>query len=286
MHLIYQDDSLLVANKPAGLLAVPGRGADKQDCFSARVQAEFHDALVVHRLDMATSGLMVFARGAEMQRRLSRMFHDRKIQKRYIAVVAGRVEGKLIGRSPSPALPRWEREPLAGERGLSAASSEREGGHLLLLPPGVRKGRCAAAGHPPAYPLRVEGWDGGFGEISLPLMADWPNRPLQKVDHAEGKHSLTRYRVLTYDAKTDVTRVELEPITGRTHQLRVHMAAIGHPIIGDALYGGLKAERLFLHASLLGFHHPSTGAAVEFHSKAPFLGCTVIPAEAGIQPKK
>ena len=203
MDLIYRDDSLLVANKPAGLLAVPGRGPDKQDCLSARVQAEFADALVVHRLDMATSGLVVSGRGAEMQRRLSRLFHDRKVEKRYVAVAAGK-----------------------------------------LTP--------------------------DTGEISLPLIADWPNRPLQMVDRERGKHSLTRYRVLTYDADADVTRVELEPITGRTHQLRVHLASIGHPIAGDALYGGIPTERLMLHASWLSFQHPRTGAALDFISDAPF----------------
>jgi tRNA pseudouridine32 synthase/23S rRNA pseudouridine746 synthase len=203
LELIYCDNTLLVANKPAGLMAVPGRGADKQDCLSVRVQAEFPDALVVHRLDMATSGLMVFGRGAEMQRRLSRLFHDRKVCKRYVALVSGR-----------------------------------------LVPTS--------------------------GEISLPLVADWPNRPLQKVDHETGKRSLTRYRVLTYDADSDIARVELEPITGRTHQLRVHLAAIGHPIIGDALYAGRRAERLFLHASSLSFLHPCSGAAQDFISEAPF----------------
>ncbi len=203
MKLIHCDDSLLVADKPPGLLAVPGRGADKQDCLSARVQAEFPDALVVHRLDMATSGLMVFGRGTEMQRRLSRLFHDRKVSKRYEALVAGRL----------------------------APTS---------------------------------------GEIGLPLGADWPNRPLQKVDHETGKHSLTRYRVLTYDADADITRVELEPVTGRTHQLRVHLAAIGHPIIGDALYAGRRADRLFLHASSLSFVHPRTGVILDFISEALF----------------
>lgn len=203
MELIFQDDSLLVANKPAGLLAVPGRGADKQDCLSARVQEEFPDALIVHRLDMATSGLMLFARGVEMQRRLSTAFHDRKVSKRYVA--------------------------LAGYRFRQAA-----------------------------------------GEISLPLMPDWPNRPLQKVDYAEGKHSLTNYRVLTYDADIDVSRVELAPVTGRTHQLRVHLAALGHPIVGDALYGGIIAPRLMLHSVFLGFAHPETGQALAFSSDPPF----------------
>lgn len=203
MELIYRDDSLVVVVKPAGLLAVPGRGPDKQDCLSARVQAEFFDALVVHRLDMATSGLMVFARGTEMQRRLSRLFHDRKVGKRYVALVAGRLE--------------------------------------------------------PAT-----------GEVSLPLIADWPNRPRQMVDYEQGKHSLTYYRVLAYSAETNTSRVELEPVTGRTHQLRVHLAAIGHSIVGDGLYGGLAAERLMLHASWLSFEHPRLGKLLEFSCEPPF----------------
>lgn len=108
------------------------------------------------------------------------------------------------------------------------------------------------------------------GEIALPLMPDWPNRPKQKVDHVSGKPSLTRYHVLDYDSATDVSRLELEPVTGRTHQLRVHLSAIGHPIIGDALYGGAPAGRLMLHACELGFTHPLTGAALELHSAPPF----------------
>ena len=200
LDLIYRDESLIVANKPAGLLAVPGRGADKQDCLSSRVQAEFPDVLIVHRLDMATSGLLLFARGAEMQRRLSHLFRERAIQKRYVAVVAGRLE------APS-------------------------------------------------------------GEVDLPLICDWPNRPRQKVDHLLGKRSLTRYSLLTGNA--DISRVELEPITGRTHQLRVHLAAIGHPIIGDALYGK-EAERLLLHASALSLVHPLSNEPLSLASEPPF----------------
>lgn len=200
-YLIYSDDSLLVVNKPAGLLAVPGRGADKQDCVSTRLQREFPDALVVHRLDMATSGLMLFARGAEMQRHLSRMFQEREVDKRYVAVVAGK---------------------------LDAA-----------------------------------------GEINLPIVADWPNRPLRKIDAALGKPSLTRYLALIHDCGT--TRAELEPVTGRTHQLRVHMAAIGHPILGDALYGdAASAPRLLLHACSLSFPHPLSGQPLKFDCKPPF----------------
>jgi len=201
-ELIHRDGALLVANKPAGMLAVPGRGPDKQDCLSARIQKSFPDALIVHRLDMATSGLIVFARGEEMQRKLSRLFHDRKVHKRYVAIVEGRLDEA--------------------------------------------------------------------GEIDLPLIADWPNRPKQKVDHAEGKHSLTRYRLLAYDAASDTSRVELEPVTGRTHQLRVHLADIGHPIVGDALYGGRASERLMLHASALSFVHPLNQQLLELRCESPF----------------
>ncbi|MDP4028742.1 MAG: RluA family pseudouridine synthase [Gallionella sp.] len=206
LDFIYLDASLVVVNKPAGLLAVPGLGADKQDCLASCVRAEFADALVVHRLDMATSGLLLFARGTEMQRRLSQLFREREIQKRYVAVVAGKLE------------------PLSGE-------------------------------------------------IDLPLIGDWPNRPRQKVDPLSGKRSLTRYRLLAHDAGAGASRVELEPITGRTHQLRVHMAAIGHPIVGDALYGGDAGSgvgRLLLHASALSFAHPLNAEPLSLASDAPF----------------
>ena len=200
--LLYRDESLLVVNKPAGLLAVPGRGADKQDCLSARLQRQFPDALVVHRLDMATSGLMVFARGARMQSRLSNMFRDREVGKRYVAVVAGRLE------------------PAAGE-------------------------------------------------VDLPIAADWPNRPLRKIYAGSGKPSLTRFRTLSHGA--DSTRIELEPVTGRTHQLRIHMSAIGHPILGDALYGNsADAPRLLLHACTLDFAHPLSGHPLNFNHPPPF----------------
>lgn len=203
LQLIYADEFLLVADKPAGLLAVPGRGADKQDCLSARLQQKFPDVLVVHRLDMATSGLMVFARGIEMQRRLSQMFREREVAKRYVAVVTGKV-----------------------------------------------------------------GF--GTGEVNLPIMADWPNRPKRKIDMESGKPSLTRYSLLAYDAASDTSRVELEPVTGRTHQLRIHMAAMGHPILGDTLYGKIyNAPRLMLHASSLRCLHPANGSLLNFVS--PFL---------------
>lgn len=202
LELIFSDDSLVVVNKPAGLLAVPGRGADKQDCLATRLQATFPDALVVHRLDMATSGLMVFARGPEIHRRLSSAFRERTIEKRYEAVVRGKLDPES-------------------------------------------------------------------GEVSLPIAVDWPNRPLRKIDDVSGKPSLTRYRTLGFMG--DSARVELEPITGRTHQLRLHMAAIGHPILGDALYGeAASSPRLMLHAISLRFIHPLTGKQLNFNCESLF----------------
>ena len=207
---LYVDDALLVVDKPSGLLAVPGRGADKQDCLSTRVQARYPDALIVHRLDMATSGLMVMARGAAAQRALSKAFAAREVNKRYIAVVAGRLD--------APA----------------------------------------------------EAW----GVIDLPIIADWPNRPLRMIDHQLGKPSVTHWRVLEHDEIALTTRVELEPVTGRSHQLRLHLRELGHPILGDTLYAPpaiqAMAGRLLLHATSLGLVHPETGAALAFECPAPF----------------
>lgn len=210
--VLHADAALLVLVKPAGLLSVPGRGADKQDCLSLRVQKQFADALIVHRLDMATSGLLLMARGTEMQRRLSHDFATRLIHKRYVAVVDGHME-------PAP-----------------------------------------------------DGW----GLIELPILADWPNRPLRVID-ALGQASSTRWRVMAHESGKDglpQTRLELEPLTGRTHQLRVHLKAMGHPILGDALYAPAKvqsrSDRLLLHASELGFRHPQTQAPMYFSNQANF----------------
>lgn len=204
LPLVHADEALLVLAKPAGLLAVPGR--TEPDCLSARAQARWSDALIVHRLDMATSGLIAMGRGAQAQRALSIAFAERRVHKRYIAVVAGRLQG--------------------------------------------------------------EGWC----SIDLPLICDWPNRPRQVVDFERGKPSLTRWRVL--EALDDRTRVELEPVTGRSHQLRVHLSAVGHPILGDGLYAPpavqALAPRLLLHASRLELPHPAHGGAMRFDSPAPF----------------
>lgn len=203
----YVDAAILVLDKPAGLLAVPGR--QEPDCLSARAQSIWTDALVVHRLDMATSGLMLFARGAAVQRRLSMDFEARRVDKRYVAVVHGLIADDA-------------------------------------------------------------------GQIDLALGADWPRRPRQKVDTVRGKPALTRWRVLARDASAGTTRVELEPVTGRTHQLRLHLQAIGHPIVGDALYGDAAlggspaAPRLWLHAWTLALAHPADGRPLRVESPVPF----------------
>lgn len=202
---LFVDHHLIVLNKPAGLLAVPGRGPEGADNLWSRALARYPDALVVHRLDQATSGLLVMARNPTSQRHLSMQFEQRRVLKVYEALVEGLPEAQQ-------------------------------------------------------------------GEIDLPLMADWPRRPMQKVDTERGKPSLSHWRVLSRDPIQGMTRLSLLPRTGRTHQLRVHMAAMGHPIIGDRLYGGslAGATRLMLHATELGFTHPATGERLHLRSPAPF----------------
>lgn len=212
------DDHWIIVNKPEGLLSVPGRGPDLQDCLSARVQQIYPDARIVHRLDMATSGLLVMARGATAQRTLNAAFANRVVLKRYVAVVAGQVIG----------------------------------------PTGLWK------------------------TIDLPIAVDWPNRPLRIIDPVLGKPSVTRFRLAPENpALTPVTpggmtrtRLELEPHTGRSHQLRVHLKALGHPICGDQLYApeAIKAmsPRLLLHASELTLPHPQTGESKCFRSCPDF----------------
>lgn len=215
LRVLHVDDTLLVLDKPAGLLSVPGRGPENADCLSARAQALYPDALVVHRLDMATSGLLVMARGPAAQTALSRAFAERRVHKRYEAVVAGCPDD--AGADP-------------------------------------------------------EGWC----KIDLPLIVDWPNRPKSKVDWAVGKPSRTRWRVHPEPAQVGIpaTRLALEPVTGRSHQLRVHLQAIGHPILGDELYAPPEAvaasPRLLLHAAELSLPHPVSGEIMRWVSPAPF----------------
>ena len=206
-RVMHADAHRVVVDKPSGLLSVPGRGEDKQDCAWARVAAEFPDALIVHRLDQSTSGLIVFARGEAMQRALSGAFAARLVDKRYEAVVAGVIERDTM-------------------------------------------------------------------DIDLPLIVDWPNRPRQMIDHERGKPSLTRVRVLSRDVDAGTTRVELEPVTGRSHQLRVHLLAAGHPILGDALYAPPEvlrlAPRLLLHARDLSLPAVLDAPSLTLHEPAPF----------------
>ena len=211
LQLLHVDDTLLVVDKPAGMLSVPGLREGLHDNLTTRVQALFSDARVVHRLDQATSGLMLFARGAAMQRLLSMAFEARQVEKDYVAVVIGQVAGES-------------------------------------------------------------------GSIDLPLLADWPNRPRQKVDVHTGKPALTHWQVLARSA--DTTRLALQPITGRTHQLRVHLQAIGHPIVGDTLYApdpspDSRADprpdlRLLLHATKMAFMHPLRLQPCAYTSAPPF----------------
>ena len=201
--LLHADEHLLVLCKPAGLLAVPGRGEGGHVNLAAWAMQQHADALIVHRLDQATSGLMVLARGPAAQRTLSMAFEARRVHKQYVAVVHGTVAGES-------------------------------------------------------------------GEIAAPLIADWPNRPRQVVDAAAGKPALTRWRVL--QRHEGRTRLMLEPVTGRTHQLRVHLQCIGHPIVGDALYGPQPPAqaRLLLHATQLALRHPASGEACTWAHEAPF----------------
>jgi tRNA pseudouridine32 synthase/23S rRNA pseudouridine746 synthase len=202
MQILFADAHLIAVDKPAGLLSVPGRGEALRDCVSARVQALYPDALIVHRLDMATSGLLLLARDAAMQRSLGLSFADRSVRKDYVAI--------------------------------------------------------------------VEGWvDADDGSIELPIGADWPNRPRQQVDRLHGKPSVTKWRVLSRDPVANTTRLALQPLTGRTHQLRVHLQAIGHTIVGDALYGTLS-HRLMLHAHRLELTHPATSQPLVLTAPLPF----------------
>ncbi len=213
LEVVFDDDHLLVLNKPSGLLSVPGRGEDKQDCLITRAQAQWPEALTVHRLDMSTSGLMVIAKGPEMQRSLSQAFAQREVHKIYEAIVAGELSNTETSNTDA------------------------------------------------------------WSDIHMPLLIDWPNRPKSKVDWEHGKPSHTQWRIKKSNL-TNATRVELKPITGRTHQLRLHMMAIGHAIVGDALYASpdiqAQSTRLLLHARVLQLKHPVTAEWMAFESTVPF----------------
>ncbi|WP_281973119.1 RluA family pseudouridine synthase [Ruegeria faecimaris] len=204
LDVLHEDAHLIVVNKPSGLLSVPGRGEHLADCLLTRVQAAFPQALLVHRLDRDTSGVMVFAQTPHAQRNLSMQFEQRQTRKTYIARVWGLVEEKT-------------------------------------------------------------------GTVDLPLIVDWPNRPLQMVCHETGKPAVTDWRVVKYEGNT--TRIRLFPKTGRSHQLRVHMLALGHPILGDPFYAKGEARafpRLMLHSEELRLKSPDSGTSMKFRAKAGF----------------
>jgi len=204
LDILYQDAQIIVVNKPAGLLSVPGKLEGRADCLTSRLQAAHWDTLLVHRLDCDTSGVMIFARTKQAQGFLGQEFEKRRAKKTYIAEVYGQL-------TPDQ------------------------------------------------------------GHIDLPLCADWPNRPRQMVDHTHGRPAQTDWQVISRTA--DTTRVRLFPLTGRSHQLRVHMLAQGCPILGDPIYATGKARefpRLMLHAESLSLHHPATGDWVTFTAPIAF----------------
>jgi len=209
LDIIYQDDDLVVINKGSGLLSVPGRLPEHQDCLQNRVSRVLPKATIVHRLDMATSGIILMALNKPAHVDISRQFEKRLTKKSYIARVCGEVKESN-------------------------------------------------------------------GSIDLPLICDWPNRPKQKVDYEQGKKALTYWRVISIDERQGEvsTLLELTPITGRSHQLRVHMLALGHPILGDRLYAHDRAlnvsQRLQLHAQVLEITHPGNGEKRVFTAPCPF----------------
>lgn len=204
LDVLHADHEILIVNKPAGLLSVPGKGPDLADCLLSRLQEAFPTALLVHRLDRDTSGVMVFGLTPHAQRHLGLQFEKRGVKKTYVARLWGRLEPRT-------------------------------------------------------------------GTVDLPLIVDWPNRPLQKVCHETGKPAQTDWRVQSY--KDAETRVRFMPMTGRSHQLRVHAKALGHVILGDPLYAEGPARafpRLMLHSEELRLRHPDGGEGVKFRAPAPF----------------
>jgi tRNA pseudouridine32 synthase/23S rRNA pseudouridine746 synthase len=205
LDILYIDDDVLVVNKPSGLLTVPGKELKHHDSLELRVKIEYPNSFLIHRLDMDTSGVIIFALSKSTQRSLNLQFEKRIVKKLYEARVFGNIKE-----------------------------------------------------------------DNGF--IDLPLIVDWPNRPLQKIDAKEGKSALTHWQVL--DREGDVTRVALMPETGRTHQLRVHMMSLGHTILGDRFYGNVAeinlANELQLHAKDLMIIHPKNGKKITFKAPLPF----------------
>ena len=206
LTIVYEDQDLVVIEKPAGLLSVPGRLPEHHDSAYFRVLDKYPHAKITHRLDMATSGILMFAKHRDAEVAVSKMFQARTVKKNYIALVQGNLEGE--------------------------------------------------------------------GSVEVPLITDWENRPKQMVHYELGKSAKTLFEALMYDDVNDITRVLLTPITGRSHQLRVHMMHIGHPITGDKIYHPCPQQsplnRMALHASYLAFTQPLSGEFIEIKGKVPF----------------
>ncbi len=206
LSIVYEDDDLVVIEKPAELLSVPGRLPEHHDSAYLRVLEKYPNAKITHRLDMATSGILMFAKHRDAEVAISKMFQARTVTKNYIALVQGKLEGE--------------------------------------------------------------------GSVDVPLITDWENRPRQMVHFELGKSAKTLYKALEYNVEEDITRVLLTPITGRSHQLRVHMMHIGHPITGDKIYHPepdlSSLNRMALHASYLAFKQPLSGKEVEIKGNVPF----------------
>jgi tRNA pseudouridine32 synthase/23S rRNA pseudouridine746 synthase len=207
ISIVYQDQHLLVINKPSGLLSLSGKHPLNKDSVHWRLVQDFPTATLIHRLDFGTSGLMLVALNKEINKQICEQFSNRSVQKEYQAIL----DGKLLAKS---------------------------------------------------------------GEINIPIIKDADNFPLQKVCHQTGKKSVSQYQIISYNQTNNTTKVLFKPITGRTHQLRIHSREIGHPIIGCDLYDAdqsyFKAERLMLHASRLGFTHPVTNEEMDVKLTADF----------------
>ncbi|WP_272995265.1 RluA family pseudouridine synthase [Paraglaciecola agarilytica] len=205
--VLYQDDYLLAVNKPSGLLSLSGKNPLNKDSVHYRIVQQFPTALMAHRLDFGTSGVLLLALDKKSNGELTKQFQARSVKKRYSAVLFGKIQD-LEGR------------------------------------------------------------------VSVPIAKDPANFPRQKICFEQGKEAISHYRVIEYLENPPRTRVEFTPETGRTHQLRIHSLAMGHPILGCDLYANGQseqlAERLLLHASWIEFLHPHSNQPMTIEAPCRF----------------
>ena len=306
-RVLYADEYIMVVDKPAGMLSVPGKAESVRSEFSdsANISVEEYFAnnsklkiqnskflKAAHRLDMDTSGLLVLARTEEAYVELQRQFASRETMKRYEAVLSG-VPKHIVGGYGIPAVAIAN----TGGYGIPAVAIANTGGygipavaianscsHLYFYGQGLRQ-ECRSLLRLEPFAIQFAKYSSGC--ISLPLIADINDRPRQRVDMEHGKPALTLYNIVevrAVDANTAVayttkkvdkgrTLIHLYPKTGRTHQLRVHCAhplGLACPILGDPLYGTERADRMYLHAAELTFRHPVTGETMHFLSPSGF----------------